>query len=187
MRVKREDVIGLVIDLQERLLPHIHDAPALESRVVRLIQGLATLEIPLLVTEQYRKGLGATVPAIADALRAGGASAALENAVDKLSFSAVGDKGFLEQLRARRKKFVLLFGVETHVCVLQTALDLIDLDFIPVLIEDCSGSRQPEDRRIAIERMRAEGVIITSAESILFELCRVAGTAQFKALSQLVK
>ncbi len=187
MRVKREDVIGVVIDLQERLLPHIQDSAALELRVARLIQGLALLEIPLLVTEQYRKGLGPTVPAIADALRAGGAGAALDGAVDKLSFSAVGDKVFLDQLRTRRKKFVLLFGVETHVCVLQTAIDLIDLDYIPVLIEDCTGSRHPENRRIAIERMRAEGVIITSAESILFELCRVAGAPQFKALSQLIK
>jgi nicotinamidase-related amidase len=187
MRIKKEDAIGLAIDLQERLMPHIFDAPALEARVVRLIQGLALLEIPLLVTEQYRKGLGPTAPAVVDALCAGGAGAALDAAVDKLSFSAAGDKAFLEQLRARRKKFVLLFGVETHVCVLQTALDLIDLDYIPVLIEDCTASRHPENRRIAIERMRTEGVVISSLESILFELCRVAGTAQFKALSQLVK
>lgn len=187
MRIKKEDAIGLAIDLQERLLPHIHNAAALEARVARLIQGLALLEIPMLVTEQYRKGLGPTTPAIADALRSGGAGAALEGAVDKLSFSAAGDKAFLEQLRARRKKFVLLFGVEAHVCVLQTALDLIDLDYIPVLIEDCTGSRDPENRRSAIERMRTEGVVITSSESILFELCRTADAPQFKALSQLVK
>jgi nicotinamidase-related amidase len=107
--------------------------------------------------------------------------------VEKITFSCCGEPVFMEKIRHSGKNNFIICGIESHVCVLQTCLDLLAEGKIPVVAEDCVSSRRPEDKRIAIERMKKEGAVITSLESILFELTRVAGTPVFKNISGLVK
>ncbi len=180
MRILRENTLGLVIDYQERLLPHIYENQQLLANTLVLIEGLKALEIPLIVTEQYRKGLGITVPEIKNLFSP-------FNPMEKVSFSCYDDQGIGKALAATGQKSVVICGIEAHVCVLQTAIDLMENNYMPVVVADCISSRKPDDKQTAIKRMRQEGIIITSCEAILFELCRAAGTDQFKAISKLVK
>ncbi|MCX5831283.1 MAG: hydrolase [Deltaproteobacteria bacterium] len=180
MRVLRENTLGLVIDYQERLLPHIYENQQLLANTLVLIEGLKALEIPLIVTEQYRKGLGITVPEIKNLFSP-------FDPMEKVSFSCYDDQGIGKALAATGQKSVVICGIEAHVCVLQTAIDLMENNYMPVVVADCISSRKPDDKQTAIKRMRQEGIIITSCEAILFELCRAAGTDQFKAISKLVK
>ena len=180
MRILKEHSAGLIIDIQERLLPHICHHDQLEINTEVLIKGLKLLDIPILATEQYRKGLGLTVPSIRIALGD-------EKFIEKMSFSCCDDPGFEVELNKTGKTNIIIAGIETHVCVLQTVVDLVGLGFQPVVVEDCVSSRKESDKNNAINRMRQEGAIITSYESILFELARISGTAAFKAISSLVK
>jgi nicotinamidase-related amidase len=180
MRILKENTLGLVIDYQERLLPHIYENQQLLANTLVLIEGLKALEIPLIVTEQYRKGLGITVPEIKNLFSP-------FNPMEKVSFSCYDDRAFGKALAATGQKSVVICGIEAHVCVLQTAIDLMENNYMPVVVADCISSRKPDDKQTAIKRMRQEGIIITSCEAILFELCRAAGTDQFKAISKLVK
>ncbi|NIV72833.1 isochorismatase family protein [Candidatus Saccharibacteria bacterium] len=180
MRIPKDDSVAVVVDVQERMFPHIRDKERIAQNMVKMIKGLQILEVPILVTQQYTKGLGETIPEIAEAL---GDFTPLE----KLAFSCIGDSDFTERLIDLKKNRVILMGVEAHVCILQTALDLLTKAFRPIVVEDCVSSRKLNDMQIAVERMRNEGTIITTCESILLELCVVAGTDQFKAISRLIK
>ena len=180
MRIKKENSIAVVIDVQRRLYPFISENEKLTGNIVRLIKGIKTLDIGIIVTVQYLKGLGDTTEPVKEAL---GNYIHLE----KLSFSCCGDSEFLSKLKDSGKKNVILCGIESHVCVLQTALDLLTNGFQPVLIEDCVSSRNLNDKNIAVERMRQEGAIISTYESILFELLEISGTETFKEISKIVK
>jgi hypothetical protein len=180
MRILRENTTGLFIDIQDRLFPLMQEREQLEQNLITLTSGLKALEIPLLVTEQYTKGLGFTILPLKMALGD-------YSAIEKTAFSCCDEPLFMSVLSATGKKNVILCGIETHVCVLQTAVDLLQAGYQPVVIEDCVSSRKLSDKNTAIERMRQEGVIITSLESILFELTRYSGTETFKAISKLVK
>lgn len=176
MRVERENTIALVIDYQEKLVPVMHEKEKLIHDSAILLAGLKQLEIPMIITQQYTKGLGTTVKEITDA-------AGHEEYLDKISFSA------FESVKERIKgnKFVIVCGIETHICVLQTVIDLAANGYIPVVVEDCVSSRKPNDRRIALKRMKEEGAILTTYESILFELLKVAGTETSKKIQRLIK
>jgi nicotinamidase-related amidase len=180
MRIKRENTIAVVIDIQEKLFPFIYEKDILTDRVARLIKGLKALGIEIIVTEQYTKGLGGTIKPVQESL---GDYKHLE----KMSFSCCGLSDFDSKLSTSGKMYIIICGIESHVCVLQTVLDLIEKGYTPVLVEDCVSSRNPNDKKIAVERMRAEGAIITTYESILFELLEVSGTEEFKAISKIVK
>ena len=180
MRIKIDDTAMVVVDIQERLLPHIFEYEILEKNCNTLISGMQILNIPMLVTEQYSKGIGPTIESVRNTLGD-------FEPIEKMNFSCCGESSFLHSLEKLSKKNVILCGIESHVCVLQTALDLYERGFQPVLIADCVSSRKLNDKTHAIERMRQTGVIISTYESILFELCQVAGTEQFKAISRLVK
>ena len=180
MRVSRHESLGVIIDIQDRLFPHIHHHEDLEKNVQILIRGLQFLQIPILVTQQYTRGLGATIPSIAEAVKP-------SHIIEKITFSCCDESNFLAELTRLNKKFIIIAGIETHVCILQTVPDLVDNGFIPVVVEDCVSSRKRNDKEIAIERIRQEGGIITTYESILLELCRVAGNETFKAISKLIK
>lgn len=180
MRITKDHTVGLVIDIQERLLPHIAGHEALLKNVETLILGLNALEVPVMVTEQYRKGLGETVPAIQEAI-------GQFDPMEKMSFSCCDDPQFSVKLNNMAKKNVVVCGIESHVCVLQTVIDLVESGFQPVVVEDCIASRKQLDKEIAVRRMNQEGAIITSYESILFELARISGTDTFKTISKLVK
>jgi nicotinamidase-related amidase len=180
MRIQKHESIGLIIDMQERLFPHIHQHEILEKNIRILIQGLQLLQIPILITQQYTQGLGQTIPSVAEYFDD-------KLYIEKNTFSCCDESNFLAELNRMNKKFVIIAGIETHVCVLQTVPDLVDNGFIPVVVEDCVSSRKENDKKVAIDRIRQEGGIVTTYESILLELCRVAGNETFKAISRLIK
>jgi len=180
MRISKDQTAAVIIDIQERLFPHMYNPVDLERNVGILIKGFELLNIPVLVTEQYPKGLGSTIPGVINILEH-------FRPIEKISFSCCDESRFLNSLNMLNKKYVVLAGIESHVCVLQTVMDLIENGFHPVLVEDCVSSRKENDKKIAVERMRREGAIITTYESLLLELCRVAGTETFKKISSLIK
>ncbi len=180
MRVPKDSVVALVVDIQERLFPHIDGHDELAKNVEILIKGLQALEVPVVVSEQYKKGLGDTIESI---------EALVDQVphVEKMAFSCCDEPKLMEKIELSSKRFVILAGMETHICVLQTAIDLLERGYHPVVIEDCVSSRTAANKKTAIERMRQEGVIVSSYESILFELCRYAGSESFKTISKLIK
>ena len=180
MRILRNDTAGLVIDIQDRLYPHIYNNEQIAANTAKLISGLKILEIPLMVSEQYTKGLGFTIPVIKSALGD-------IDFMEKKSFSCCDDPGIMDLVQKTAKKNIIIAGIEAHVCVLQTCIDLLEKGFQAVIIEDCTSSRSESDKNIALKRMEREGAIISSYESILFELTRYSGSDRFKAISQLVK
>jgi len=180
MRIERGISAGLVIDIQEKLFPHMDKKEAFLKKCTSLIKGLKVLGVPVVVTEQYPKGLGATLPEISELMDR-------EPVIEKMAFSCCDEPAVLQSSPLKVRKTVILCGIETHVCVLQTVVDLIGCGFNAVVVEDCTTSRSSEDKRVAVERMRREGAVVTSCESILFELARVSGTEEFKAISRLVK
>jgi nicotinamidase-related amidase len=180
MRILKDDTAGLIIDIQERLFPFIHEHDRIARNTAILIQGFKTLDLPIVVTQQYTKGLGGTVAPVLEAL-------GTENYLEKVAFSCCDDNGFMQELSRHGRKNVVIAGIEAHVCVLQTTIDLISNGYQPIVVEDCVSSRSPNDKTVAIARMRAEGAIITTYESILFELLRFSGTSEFKSISKLVK
>lgn len=179
-RIIRTKAALAVIDIQERLLPAIFEGERVVRNTLRLIKGARALQIPVLVTEQYKKGLGATTPEIA-------AEIADFTQMEKVAFSACGAADFEEALKAKKVSDVILCGIEAHVCVSQTCLDLLDSGFRVFVAADAISSRTPENQRIGIERMRSAGAVIVSAEMILFELLEKAGTEEFKQILTLVK
>ncbi len=180
LHIQRATAGLVVVDIQERLLPSIFEKGRVVQNSVRLIKGAAILGLPVLATEQYRKGLGATVPEIA------GAFAAFAP-MEKVSFSGCGAEGFVAGLKAKRVSDAILCGIETHVCVSQTCLDLLEEGFRVFVAADAVSSRTPENYRIGIERMKDAGAVIVSTEMVLFELLERAGTEEFKQILPLVK
>lgn len=179
-RLARQHAQLLVVDIQERLLPSITDHAAVVAQSVQMIRAAAVLGLPVTVSEQYPRGLGATVPEI---------SAAVQDAtrLEKTAFSCCADTACRTRVTGLNRGHVLLVGIETHVCVQQTALDLLSLQMQPVVLADAVGSRRPFDRQVALDRMRAAGVIITTVESAIFELLHEAGTELFKRILPLVR
>jgi nicotinamidase-related amidase len=180
MRILKDKVVAVIIDFQEKIFPAINEHEKLTRNVPLLIDGLKALGVPVIVTEQYVKGLGPTIPAIAEKLEG------IER-IEKASFSCCDEPGFMMALASSGRDYVIVAGIESHVCVLQTVIDLQENGYHPVVVEDCISSRKPNDKLMAIERMRKEGVIITTYEAILFELLRYSGGETFKAISRLVK
>lgn len=180
IRLRRTTTALLVIDVQERLLPVIDGAEEIERRIGVAIEGCLVTGVPTLVTEQYPKGLGHTVPSLGEHLRG-------IDPIEKLSFSCCGVGQVDETLAELAPAAVLIAGIETHVCVMQTCLDLLERGTTPVVLADCVGSRHEHDHRYALDRLRGAGACITTLESALFELTGAAGTEEFKQISRLVK
>ena len=183
MRIERKSTIALFVDMQEKLLPVIHEGYLVVERAVLLLRGLNALGIPTVFLRQYPKGLGDTVTPLREI--------ALEHApFDKLAYSAMKDVAIatkFAQLRSEGAKNILVCGVESHICVLQSCIDLKAVGFQPVLLSDCVGSRRSGEKIIALKRAEQEGVLLSTAEAILFELCVTAGTDEFKIISKLVR
>lgn len=180
MRILKENTIALVIDIQEKLLPAMFEKEEIERNIKILINGLNALNIPIIVTEQYPKGLGNTINSVKELFND-------FNAIEKLSFSCMDEPKFVDKLKSTGKKNVVITGIEAHVCVNQTVIDLIANGFTPIVVVDCISSRKPSDKQTGLERMKCEGAIFTTYEAILFELCRFAGNEAFKIISKLVK
>jgi isochorismate hydrolase len=159
----------------------MHDSERVLTKIETLIHGLTVLDLPILITEQYPKGLGPTVEPVQTAL------GERFRPIVKSAFSCCDEPAFTHQLQEARRETVLIAGIEAHVCVLQTTLDLLDAGYTPVVVLDATSSRSARDQEIAARRIEREGGRITSVESVLFEIARVSGTDQFKAISKLVK
>lgn len=179
-RLQIDSTALLVVDIQEKLLPHMHDSEGLLTQATRLVDGALALDLPVLVTEQYRKGLGLTEPKLAS--RWGKARGVYE----KLMFSALIEpvRHELESLQARS---VIVCGIEAHVCVLQTCLDLAKAGFVPFVAFDAIGSRRVQDQAAAMQRMIQADVVPTTVESALLELVHEGGSTAFKAILPLIR
>ncbi|AFM04155.1 nicotinamidase-like amidase [Bernardetia litoralis DSM 6794] len=180
MQIKKDDSLLLFIDVQEKLFPHINKHSELEKKLNQLVEGMQVLEIPIIVSEQYTKGLGKTVESITQKL---------DNQTptfEKMTFSCMQNPEIATAIEQSGKRTIILAGVEAHICVLQTALDLCAEGFDVALVLDAVGSRTEENKSISVLRLQNK-VAFTSVESVLFELCQVAGTEQFKAISKIIK
>jgi len=176
MRIDVNQSVALVIDYQEKLVPAMADKEQLIHNSCILLEGLQILDVPVVLTQQYTKGLGMTIPEIQTA-------AGTQEYIDKIAFTAYDSV----ESEIHEKKFVIVCGIEAHICVLQTVIDLAAAGYIPVVVEDCISSRKKYDKKIALERMKQEGAMITTTESLLFELLREAGTDTSKKIQRLIK
>lgn len=171
----------LIVDIQEAFRQSIADFGEIARRTAVFARGAQLLNIPVLVTEQYPKGLGKTVAEIADVLTA-------ETEIfEKTAFSSCGARLFAEKLEKTGARQIIVAGIEAHVCVNQTVHDLLALGLQTHLLTDCISSRAPENRKIALKKMRQSGAISSSVEMALFELMRDARHEQFKAVQKLIK
>jgi nicotinamidase-related amidase len=182
LRLRREGAMLLVIDLQTRLLPHVEGPERVVGAATALVRGAQLFGIPVLATVQYVKGLGPTHECLTVALRA-----ADVEPIEKMSFSVCGCDEARTRLDRLDRPQVLVTGVEAHVCVAQTVLDLLATGRQPFVCADAVSSRYADDRQTALRRMRQAGAVITTTEGALFELCNTAGTPHFKELLGLVK
>lgn len=176
-----ESSVLLIVDLQERLLPAVTAPDAVVERTRILLEGALALGVDVLVTEQYPKGLGHTVPVIADLLSRN------SETIEKTGFSAFAEPSFRTKLVATPKKTLIVAGIEAHICVLQTVLDALDDGFEVICVADAVSSRKPENRELALEAMRRAGAQVLPVESVLFMLLRDAKNPVFKTISQLIR
>lgn len=171
----------LIVDIQERLVAVMPDKDKLTTNTLHLIELAKLLKIPIVLTEQYPKGLGRTIVEIRDALPE-------YNPIEKISFSACAEDGFfIGKLGELGRKKVILCGIETHICVLQTCLDLIGAEYEVHVISDCTSSRTQDNKDIGLRQMRQAGAVVTSAETVIFQLLAKAGTDEFKIISNMIK
>jgi len=178
-RLTPENTILLVVDVQDGLLPAIFEAQDCVEAARRMIEAAKVLKLPILAAEQYPKGLGRTCQVLRDALGD-------IQPIEKTLFSACVAQ-LVDELRRHDRPNVIVVGIEAHVCVQQTVLDLLRLGYTPYLCADATGARRPLDRDTAIERMRQGGAVVTTTESATFELLREAGGETFKAILSIVK
>lgn len=180
MEIKKETCLALIVDNQLKLLPSITNAELLLHNTEILLQGLHLLNVPMIITQQYTKGLGMSHPSMFTA-------SGLESYFDKRTFSCWKDESIRSHIISSQKKQIILCGVESHICILQTALDLIHNGYEIILAEDCVSSRKPNDKAIALQRMQKEGIVITTYESLLFELMETSLHPNFREISRLIK
>jgi nicotinamidase-related amidase len=178
--LQRKQSALLVIDVQEKISAVMLDREFLLKNTVKLIKGCQVLGVPIFMTEQYPKGLG---PTEADLVTALGDLSPIQ----KMTFSCCGAAELMAGLRKKSIKQVMLTGIEAHVCVQQTALDLLANGYQVHIIRDAVSSRKTTDADAALARLQNAGAVITTTEAALFELLERAGTPQFKEISQLVK
>lgn len=176
----RKDGFVVAIDFQEKLMPAMHDERKLVQASAKLIKGAKALGMPIVVTTQYAKGLGDTVPEVAEALGE-------FEAIDKNTFSCCGNEEFMSKVNSLAKKVAIIAGAEAHICVLQTAIDLKDKGYEVYVVADCIDSRDPLNKKMAIKRLQQEGVKIATFEMVLYEAVKGAKEEGFKEISGIVK
>lgn len=170
----------LLIDIQDRLTRVIADKESLVASLQKLIKSVKVLGLPILLTEQYPRGLGPTIPEVASLLPD-------IKSVVKMSFSCCGDMGFIRELKSLKREQILVAGIETHVCVYQTVADLLNDGYEAQVVADCVSSRTRENKMLALDRMKDISASITSVEMAVFELMRTAESQKFKEISQIIK
>ena len=180
MRLTVENTVAVCVDYQERLMPAICNGEEVLKRAEILVKGLKALGVPILVTQQYTKGIGATVEPVHSALGE-------YEPIEKMTFGAYETEEFKNAIDGCGRKNVVIFGTETHIRVLQTAIALREAGYQVMLVDDCCGSRKPSDKESGLRRAMCEDICVSCSETVLFELTRVAGTDTFKTISKLVK
>lgn len=178
--LSRTAAVLVIIDIQGNLAQAMFDKETLLANTVKLINGFKTLNLPIIVTEQIPQKLGKTLPQIAAEIEG-------INPIAKESFSCWNENNFKEHLEALSRRHVVLLGIETHVCVYQTALDLITNGYTVHLVADAVSSRTPENRQIGIDAVKSAGAHITSTEMVLFELLRTAADPKAREFFKIVK
>jgi len=179
----RDDVVLVVVDMQDSVLAAMEDGVArlVKDNMGVLIDSFRFMNIPLLITEQYPQGLGRTVATLREKI------AEFYLPVEKTTFSCYRQTHFQEKLQKEGSRHVVLAGVETHICVLQTALDLLDAGYEVSVVGDATCSRYKFDWRVGLREIERAGGVVTSTEAIIFCLLKEAGTAEFKAISPLIQ
>ncbi len=172
----------LVIDMQEKILPLVVGQDRVVDGARKILAGVIVFELPVLATEQYPKGLGPTHADLGEPLRVAGALV-----LEKPTFSAWHEETIRTAMLTLDRTQVIIAGIETHVCVQQTALDLRSRDYDVFVCADAVGARSRVDHETALDRMRLGGVFVTSVESVLFELCGRCDTAGFKKMLEVIK
>ena len=180
MRLERDKALLVVVDVQEAFRTAVVDFDRVAQNVATLVRSAKILDVPVLVSEQYPKGLGHTVPEIARHLDG-------LTPVEKLCFSAAEADAFSGALQRSGRTQMLLCGIESHVCVNQTADDLLSQGHQVHVAQDAVSSRTPENRLLGLQKMERSGAIVTSVETALFELLRAAGTPEFREVQRLIK
>ncbi len=178
--IDRNDSIAVCVDFQTSLIDAVYQAEELKDRTVRMCKCLKEMGVPFLVSQQYTKGLGDTHQDIKEAIGE-------FEPVEKMTFSCAKDEDFMRRLEQSGKKTVILCGIESHICVMQTALELKELGYNIWLIADCCSSRTAKDKENAIRRMIHSGVNVTTYESAIYEMLGSALEPEFKAISRIVK
>jgi nicotinamidase-related amidase len=181
IKLSREAAALAVVDMQEAFRAVIPDFEEVASRISKAVEGARLLEVPVIVTEQYPKGLKHTAEEIVARLPAE------LKPIEKSCFSACGAEDFLSRLISRNIKQVLVCGIEAHICVLQTSLDLLERGFEVFLLKDCITSRDSRNKEAALARLSQAGAIDSTLEMALFEMMRTADSPQFKAIQKLIK
>ena len=181
IKLSRETAALAVIDMQEAFRTVIPDFSEVASRIGAAVEGARLLEVPVIVTEQYPKGLKHTAQEILTRLPV------QTNAIEKSCFSSCGAADFVSQLAGSGIKQVIVCGIEAHICVLQTTLDLLERGYDVFLLVDCITSRKPENKAAALSRLAQAGAITSTLEMSLFELMKTADSPQFKAIQKLIK
>jgi nicotinamidase-related amidase len=179
MLISRADCQLLVVDMQERLVPAMEPCAFLAG-CVNLLQGAQALRVPVLASEQYPKGLGRTVPEVAALVPEAGRR-------EKVEFSCCANAAIRNELAGAGHRQVVLAGIEAHVCVLQTALELVEAGFAVFVAADATASRRPESRETALRRMRDAGATVVTVEMVLFEWLRSAADPAFRTVSRLIR
>ena len=180
MLIDRHGSVLLIVDVQEKFVPAIHDFNSVLRNCILLMGAAARLDVPMRMSEQYPEGLGHTISDLS-ALYTGG------KPFEKTCFSCSEEPGFLSKLAELKRKQVVLIGIEAHVCILQTAIGLRSAGYESFVVADAVSSRTPENRALGIERARDNGVEIVSAEMVFFEWLKRSATDEFRELSKLVR
>ncbi len=174
------NTVLLIVDVQGKLAHLMHEKEHLLENITRIIRGAQSLDVPILLAEQNPDGLGPTIPELIGLF-------ADPKPISKSSFSCCGNDRFLNELKALQPENVLMAGIETHVCVYQTARDLIKADYTVEIIADAVSSRTIENKIIGLDKIRNIGAGITSVETALFELIETAQDDRFKKILEIVK
>ena len=177
MLLKKDKSILCIIDMQEKLTPFVISHQALTDRCLWLLNLANTLDVPVLISEQYPKGLGSTIEPLKTA-------ALSSKHCSKVHFSCMQEPGITRHLKTLEKTQLVLSGIEAHVCVLQTALEMREEGYEVFVVVDAVSSRHEIDKTCALRRMQQNGIHLISAEMVFFEWLRKAGTPEFKTLSQ---
>lgn len=175
-----ENTVLVIVDVQGNLAHLMHEKELLFKNMQNLIKGIQVLGLPILWVEQNPKGLGPTIPEIADILSD-------IQPIAKMSFSSCRNDGFVQAMKALNRKQVLIAGIEAHICVYQTAADLVDTGYEVQVVADAVSSRTLVNKEIGLQKMRDSGAGLTSVETALFELLKVAEGEMFKEILKIVK